>query len=71
MSGTQVLFDRTSTANVEYIGTTASGVLTSQKGWQIKKITYDVNGKPLSIKNAGGEPFELYRWDDRTTLEYV
>ena len=71
MSNTQVLFDRTSTANVEYIGSASSGALTSQKTWKIKKITYDVNGKIVSIKNAGANTSELFTWDSRLTLQYT
>lgn len=70
MNGTQMLFDRTSTANTEYIGTAASGVGTDDEQWQIKAITYDVNDKPLSIKFAAGSADYAYAWDDRTTLVY-
>ena len=70
MNRTKMLFDRTSTENVEYIGISQSGISPSEYGWVIKKITYDVNGKPISILNAGNIPFELYKWDDRLSLEY-
>lgn len=70
MNGTQMLFDRTSTANTEYIGTAASGFDTDDLQWQIKAITYDANDKPLSIKYAGGSADFKFAWDDRTTLEY-
>lgn len=70
MLGTQMLFDRTSTANTEYIGTAASGVGTDSEQWQIKAITYDANDKPVSIKFAGGSADYKYAWDDRTTLVY-
>lgn len=70
MNGTQLLFDRTSTANTEYIGTAASGISTDTAQWQIKEIVYDENGKPVSIKNAGGSADSAYAWDDRTTLTY-
>ena len=70
MLGTQMLFDRTSTANTEYIGTAASGVSTDSEQWQIKAITYDANDKPTSIKFAGGVADYTHAWDDRTTLQY-
>ena len=70
MNGTQMLFDRTSTSNTEYIGTAASGVATSTEQWQIKAVTYDANDKPLSIKFAGGSADFAFAWDDRTTLVY-
>lgn len=68
--GQQMLFDRTSTSNTEYIGTAASGTDTGAKEWQIKAITYDANAKPLTIKYAGGSADFAYAWDDRTTLQY-
>lgn len=70
MNGTQMLFDRTSTANTEYIGTAASGFGTDDEQWQIKEIVYDANDKPLSIKFAGGVADAKWAWDDRTTLTY-
>lgn len=70
MNGTQTLFDRTSTANTEYIGMAASGVSTDSEQWQIKAITYDANDKPLSIKYANGKADYKFAWNDRTTLEY-
>lgn len=70
MNGTQMLFDRTSTANTEYIGTAASGVGVDDTQWQIKEIVYDANSKPISIKNAGGSHDAIYAWSDRTTLTY-
>ena len=70
MNGTQMLFDRTSTANTEYIGVAASGVSTTTEQWQIKAITYDANDKPLSIKYAGGVADAVHAWNDRTTLQY-
>lgn len=70
MNGTQTLFDRTSTANTEYIGTAASGFSADDEQFQIKAITYDADGKPLSIKYAGGTADAIYAWSDRTTLEY-
>ena len=72
MARLQILFDRTSTANVEYVGTARASVLTSEEQWTIKKITYDVSNKPLSIQDAiTSDPFGLVAWDDRTTLDYA
>lgn len=70
MNGTQMLFDRTSTSNTEYIGMAASGFGTDDEQWQIRAITYDANAKPLTIKYAGGSADYAYAWDDRTTLQY-
>ena len=70
MNGTQMLFDRTSTSDTEYIGTAASNISTSTEQWQIKEIVYDANDKPLSIKFAGGSADYKFAWDDRTTLTY-
>ena len=72
MARQQILFDRTSTSNVEYIGTAGANVSTSSEEWTIKKITYDVNNKPLSIQDAvTSTPLGLVAWDDRTTLDYA
>ena len=70
MNGTQMLFDRTSTANTEYIGTAASGVSTDTEQWQIKEVVYDANDKPVSIKFADGSADYKFAWSDRTTLTY-
>lgn len=70
MNGTQTLFDRTSTANTEYIGMAACGFSTDDTQWQIREIVYDANDKPLSIKYAGGTTDAKWAWDDRTTLTY-
>lgn len=70
MNGTQMLFDRTSTVNTEYIGTAASGVGTDSEQWQIKEVVYDANDKPISIKYAGGVADYIHAWDNRTTLTY-
>lgn len=70
MNGMQMKFDRTSTANTEYIGISASGFDTDDPQWQIREITYDGNSLPLTIKYAGGSADYKYAWDDRTTLSY-
>lgn len=70
MNSTQILFDRTSTANVEYIGFAGSGISTSTAQWKIMKIEKDANDEPTSIKYAGGTITAINKWDDRTTLVY-
>ena len=70
MNGTQMLFDRTSTSNTEYIGMAASGFSADDEQWQIRAITYDANAKPTAIKYAGGSADFAYAWSDRTTLQY-
>ena len=72
MSRLQILFDRTSEANVEYIGTSSANMSTSAEQWTIKKITYDINSKPLSIQDAvTSTPQGLVAWDDRLTVDYA
>lgn len=61
-----VLYDRTSTQNVIYTGTTASGTDTDAEAWTISETTLDENSQVVSIKWAEG----LNAWSDRTTLEY-
>ena len=70
MNGTQTLFDRTSTSNVEYIGMAASGTSATAEAWQIRAITYETDSKPLSIKYAGGSLDYTFAWSDRTSLTY-
>lgn len=70
MNSTQILFDRTSTSNVEYIGFAGSGIATSTPQWKIMQITNDAGGSPISIKYAGGSDTAISAWDDRTTLVY-
>lgn len=70
MNSTQILFDRTSTANTEYIGFAGSGIATSTAQWKIMQVVYDANSKPTSIKYAGGTQDATSKWDDRTTLAY-
>lgn len=70
MNEMQYKFDRTSTSDVEYIGKAASGVATSEKKWDIMRITYDENGDVLEIKNARDKIFQQFSWDERTTLTY-
>lgn len=72
MSRLQILFDRTSEANVEYIGTAGANMATDAEQWTIKKITYDINAKPISIQDAlASTPLGLVAWDDRLTLDYA
>lgn len=69
VNSTQILFDRTSTANVEYIGFAGGGIATSTAQWKIMKIE-KTGGQPNSIKYASGTEDAINKWDDRTTLQY-
>lgn len=70
MNGTQILFDRESTDGAEYVGVSASGTLANDSEWQIKKVVYDADEKPVSIKYANGQADYAFKWVDRTTLSY-
>lgn len=60
-------FDQAS-ATVLYVGEAVSGTGDDDNGWQIKRITSDVNGNPVEIAYANsGQPCV---WAERATLEY-
>ena len=66
----QYKFDRTSTANIVYMGISASGSLTSEPRWHIIKIENNSDGETLSITNADGTSEPTKIWDNRTSLTY-
>lgn len=70
VKSTQILFDRTSTSNVEYIGFAGSGIATTSPQWKIMKVENDGNGNTLSIKYALGTETAVNKWSERTTLAY-
>lgn len=71
-----VLIDRTSDSNYVYIGVTMVyknvAPATDKALWQITRITLD-GGSATEIKNAHANSGEgqFFKWDDRTTLNYV
>lgn len=75
--GTQTtLIDRTTDENYIYIGSVGvysnTAPETSKAVWQITRITL-VNGSATEIKSAhaNGGPGQFFKWDDRTTLNYI
>lgn len=66
----QTLVDRTSTANVMYVGTAECGTATSSDGWCVRKIELDADKNVTSIKYANGTYSMDNVWDDRTSLSY-
>lgn len=70
MNSTQMLFDRETTPNVEYVGWAGSSISTDQAQWTIMEITKDSNGDFISIKYAGGTITASNIWDDRASLIY-
>lgn len=71
-----VLIDKTSSSDYIYIGTVKVykniAPATNLPLWQITRITMD-GGVATEIKNAhanGGEG-QFFKWDDRTTLNYI
>lgn len=69
MKGTQILFDKTTTDGIEYVGIAASGVETNQPQWQIKAVEYD-GSDVVSVKFADGTCDYNQVWDDRADLIY-
>lgn len=71
-----VLIDKTSSSDYIYIGVTRVyenvAPATNQPLWQITRITLD-GGSATEIKNAhaNGEEGQFFKWDDRTTLNYI
>ncbi len=52
-----------------YVGQALPGAALSAELWQIKYITYDTNGNPLTITYAGaGSAANI--WNNRTSLTY-
>ncbi len=68
--GSQILIDRTTTASAAYVGVSASGTKEGDPNWSIEKITYDEDGKPISIQWAEGTDEEVLVWDNRVTYKY-
>lgn len=68
--GTQIIIDRSTTPNAEYIGKSAAGSVSSSPVWSIKKIIYDIDNKPLSISWAEGNHSQEMIWDNRASYTY-
>ena len=71
-----VLIDKTSDTNYIYIGIALVyknvAPATNKEVWQITRITLD-GGSATEIKNAhaNGHEGQFFKWDDRTTLNYI
>jgi len=57
-------------STVIYVGTSGTGVATSEASWKIKKVVLDASGNPTSTKFAGDGLFTQV-WDNRTSLSYT
>lgn len=66
----QFLFDRTSQAQVLYTGQAPAGAKEDEEKWCIRKISFDVDGKVLSIQTSNGSTEQNIKWTDRLTTEY-
>lgn len=56
--------------NAIYVGHAMPATLTSAASWRIKKIAYDGNNNPTSVKWAGGVKTFSQVWDNRASLSY-
>jgi hypothetical protein len=71
------LIDRTTSTEYIYIGVAFVynnvAPATNKDLWQITRITLDSDGNAIEIKNAhaNGGPGQFFKWDDRTTLNYI
>lgn len=70
------LIDKTTDSNYIYIGVARVynnvAPATDKEIWQITRITM-VDDSATEIKNAhaNGGPGQYFKWDDRTTLNYI
>lgn len=70
MLGYKILYDRTTTANVVYVGKAAGGSSEDAQVWSIKKVSLDTSGNVTSIEWPEGKEDPSYAWTNRSTLEY-
>ena len=63
-------FDKVGGSNIIYIGQARPGKLTSELGWQILKITYDISNDPTAIDFANSSNAFDFIWDSRATYTY-
>lgn len=76
MGTTTTLIDRTTSTDYIYIGIALVyknvAPATNLPLWQITRITIS-DGSATEIKNAhaNGGPNDRFKWDDRTTLNYI
>lgn len=66
----QTLINYDGGTNPVYIGKATTGTATTAASWSIKKITYDANNNPITIKFANGTDSFDKVWDDRATYSY-
>ena len=70
------LIDKTTDSNYIYIGRARvynnTAPSTDKEIWQITRITIE-DGSATEVKNAhaNGGPGQYFKWDDRTTLNYI
>jgi len=69
--GLQTKLDYNGGTNPVYIGKAASGTLTSDPGWQIRKLTYDINGNVTDLGFGNGTDNYTNIWDNRISLTYT
>jgi len=65
------LVDYDGGTNPIYVGKAVTGTATSQPFWQIRKIAWDGNDNPTSVKWADSVTTFTKEWDDRTTYTYA
>ena len=68
-SGTQVLFDDTTTTDVVYYGKAAPGTAQSDARWQV--FIWDKATSPYGKKYANGSPDFDKKWSSRATYTYT
>ena len=64
------LFAYDTSLNLEYIGKADSGTATSIASWQIKQLTWSVDGTLTKIEYADNNQIFDNIWDNRVSLNY-
>lgn len=67
----QVLLDYVGGTDPIYIGKSHPGTLTTEKDWQISKLTYDANGHVTGIAYANGTTSTDFQWNLRASYTYT
>jgi hypothetical protein len=69
-SNYDTLFSYDSSLNLEYIGKSNSGTATSAASWQVKQLTWTVDGTLIKIEYADNDQTFNNIWDNRVSLNY-
>ena len=66
----QTQIDYNSTPLTIYVGSAYSGVTPTDPYWSITRITLNSAGKVVAVLMSGGVTGFLFKWSERTTIDY-